>query len=245
MADTFEPAAREPGGAKSTILRLIRPSANTSNPETAALRAEIEGFRLALSIAQDALREERCDKEHWRDEAKCLRQLLAGHEMKPAIINVPEPKAGPRPSWRSRLPPPSSPSRRTARTPKWLQQIIRHHQHLTGGGGGYSPERVMCRRLDYIPDGDADVLVVLTSVLKAPAAQPATVDRPWNVWASGYGDPNGVGSHDTSVRDYGYATGLDYRIAPDVFLETVCRSICPADSEPTEFRCPTSSPVGL
>ena len=61
MADTFETAAREPGGAKSTILRLIRPSANTSNSETAALRAEIEGFRLALSIAQDALREERCD----------------------------------------------------------------------------------------------------------------------------------------------------------------------------------------
>ena len=95
MADTFETAAREPGGAKSTILRLIRPSTNTSNPEMAALRAEIEGFRLALSIAQDALREERCDKEHWRDEAKCLRQLLAGHETKPAIINVPEPKAGP------------------------------------------------------------------------------------------------------------------------------------------------------
>ena len=95
MADTFETAAREPGGAKSTILRLIRPSASTSNPETAALRAEIEGFRLALSIVQDALREERCDKEHWRDEAKNLRQLLSGHEMKPAIINVPEPKALP------------------------------------------------------------------------------------------------------------------------------------------------------
>ena len=95
MADTFETAAREAGGAKSTILRLIRPSANTSNPETATLRAQIEGFRLALSIAQDALREERCDKEHWRDEAKRLRQLLAGPETKPAIINVPEPKAVP------------------------------------------------------------------------------------------------------------------------------------------------------
>ena len=51
-------------------------------------------------------------------------------------------RPAPRPSWRSRLPPPSSPSRRTARTPKWLQQTIRHHQHLTGGGSGYSPERV-------------------------------------------------------------------------------------------------------
>jgi hypothetical protein len=96
MGDTSETAAREAGGAKSTILRLIRPSASTSNLETAALRAEIEGFRLALSIVQDALREERSDKEHWRDEAKSLRQLLSGHEMKPAIINVPDPKALPK-----------------------------------------------------------------------------------------------------------------------------------------------------
>jgi len=142
MADTFETAAREPGGAKSTILRLIRPSANTSNPETAALRAEIEGIRLALSIAQDALREERCDKEHWRDEAKRLRQLLAGHETKPAIINVPEPKAGPEAVLALALAPTVEPEQRTARTPKWLQQPTRHHQHLTGGGSGYSPERM-------------------------------------------------------------------------------------------------------
>jgi len=95
MAETFETAAREAGGAKSTILRLIRSSASASNPETAALRAEIEGFRLALSIVQDALREERCDKEHWRDEAKCLRQLLAGNKTEPPIIEVPEPTAAP------------------------------------------------------------------------------------------------------------------------------------------------------
>jgi hypothetical protein len=93
MADTFETAAREAGGAKSTFLRLIRPSASKSNSETAVLRAEIDGFRLALSIVQDALREERCDKEHWRDEAKRLRQLLAGTQ--PAIINVPQPKTAP------------------------------------------------------------------------------------------------------------------------------------------------------
>jgi outer membrane autotransporter protein len=56
---------------------------------------------------------------------------------------------------------------------------------------------------------------------RAPA-QPAVLDRPWNVWASGYGgrasitgDPNSIGSHDTSVRDFGYAAGLDYRLAPD------------------------------
>jgi hypothetical protein len=77
MADTLEPAVREIGVAKSTILRLIRP-VPTSSPETATLRAEVEGLRLALSIAQDALREERADKQHWREEAKHLRQLLAG-----------------------------------------------------------------------------------------------------------------------------------------------------------------------
>jgi hypothetical protein len=95
MADALGTAAREAGGAKSTILRLIRPSATASNPETAALRAEVEGLRLALSIAQDALREERSDKEHWRDEAKHLRQLLAGHKPKLEIINVPGPEVAP------------------------------------------------------------------------------------------------------------------------------------------------------
>src|SRR5262245_53345941 len=96
MADTFETAAREANGAKSTFLRLIRPSASRSNPETAVLRAEIDGFRLALSIVQEALREERCDKEHWRDEAKRLRQLLAGHVTEPAIIDVAQPKTAPK-----------------------------------------------------------------------------------------------------------------------------------------------------
>jgi hypothetical protein len=70
----------------TSILRLIRPSVAASNPETAALRAEVEGLRLALSIAQEALREERADKDHWRDEAKQMRQLLAGTKPGPEII---------------------------------------------------------------------------------------------------------------------------------------------------------------
>jgi hypothetical protein len=70
----------------AAILRLIRPSALASNPETAALRAEVEGLRLALSLAQEALREERADKEHWRDEVKQLRQLLAASKREPEII---------------------------------------------------------------------------------------------------------------------------------------------------------------
>ena len=89
MADTSATAKRETGGTKS-ILRLIR-STPASNPETGALRAEVEGLRLALSIAQEALREERSDKEHWRDEAKQLRQLLSGQKPEPKIINVAAP----------------------------------------------------------------------------------------------------------------------------------------------------------
>jgi len=70
----------------AAILQLIRPSASASNAETAALRAEVEGLRLALSLAQEALREERADKEHWRDEAKQLRELLAASKREPEII---------------------------------------------------------------------------------------------------------------------------------------------------------------
>jgi hypothetical protein len=90
MADILEAAGREAAGGTRSILRLIRSSPTTS-PETSALRAEVEGLRLALSIAQDALREERSDKEHWREEAKHLRQLLAGGKAKPEIIHVPDP----------------------------------------------------------------------------------------------------------------------------------------------------------
>jgi autotransporter-associated beta strand protein len=88
-----------------------------------------------------------------------------------------------------------------------------------GGGGsamGFAPERSAA-----LPP---DVALAYASVLKEPQAPRglAAVDRPWNIWAAGYGgranisgDPNGVGSHDNSVRDYGYAAGLDYRVAPD------------------------------
>jgi hypothetical protein len=90
MADMVETARREARSTKS-ILRLIR-SSSTANPETAALRAEVDGLRLALSIAQDALREVRCDKEHWREEAKHLRQLIAGAKPKPALMHLPDPQ---------------------------------------------------------------------------------------------------------------------------------------------------------
>jgi hypothetical protein len=47
-------------------------------------------LRLALSIAQDALCEERADKQHWRDEAKHLRELLTGHKPEAEITLAPE-----------------------------------------------------------------------------------------------------------------------------------------------------------
>jgi hypothetical protein len=81
------------------ILRLIRAPAFASNPETAALRAEVEGLRLALSLVQESLREERVDKEHWRDEATQLRGLLAASRREPEVILAAEivPPAAPNP----------------------------------------------------------------------------------------------------------------------------------------------------
>jgi autotransporter-associated beta strand protein len=85
--------------------------------------------------------------------------------------------------------------------------------------------------MGFAPEASArlpsEVALAYASVLKEPAApaQPADASRPWNVWASGYGgratiggDPEKIGSHDASVRDYGYAGGLDYRITPDTTL---------------------------
>jgi outer membrane autotransporter protein len=107
---------------------------------------------------------------------------------------------------------------------KFLRLMLDPFAETRGAGGpgsaiGFAPERSAA----FPPD----VALAYASVLKEPAApaQPALASRPWNVWASGYGgranitgDPNGIGSHDTNVRDYGYAAGLDYRVAPDATL---------------------------
>jgi hypothetical protein len=83
MAETAVSAGREVG---ATILRFMRPSGSAGNSDVAALRAEVDGLRLALTLAQEALREERCDKEHWREEAKQLRELLAAPKREPQVI---------------------------------------------------------------------------------------------------------------------------------------------------------------
>ena len=88
MADTTLGSARR-------VLPLIRPSGPANNPEMVALRAECEGWQLALSLAQEALREERFDEKHWRDEAKHLRELLAAPKREPEIsLAEPVPAAG-------------------------------------------------------------------------------------------------------------------------------------------------------
>jgi uncharacterized protein with beta-barrel porin domain len=59
-------------------------------------------------------------------------------------------------------------------------------------------------------------------VKAVPGAAVLNPDPPrWGVWAAGYGgqtnaagDAFGVGSHDRSVSDAGFATGVDYRVTP-------------------------------
>jgi hypothetical protein len=95
MADTAVSAGREVG---ATILRFMRPSVSASNSDVPALRAEVDGLRLALSLTQEALREERCDKEHWREEAKQLRELLAAPKRESQIILAEPETVSPQPS---------------------------------------------------------------------------------------------------------------------------------------------------
>jgi uncharacterized protein with beta-barrel porin domain len=58
---------------------------------------------------------------------------------------------------------------------------------------------------------------------KAPAG--AADSRRWSIWAAAYGgegningDPNGVGSNNLTTRMAGFATGVDYRVAPDTLV---------------------------
>jgi outer membrane autotransporter protein len=67
-------------------------------------------------------------------------------------------------------------------------------------------------------------LITKSPVYKA-AGWAAPDPRRWGIWAAAYGsqnkttgDPLVVGSHDRSVRTFGYATGLDYRVTPDTVV---------------------------
>ena len=79
---------------------------------------------------------------------------------------------------------------------------------------GFAPERA-----SSVPP---DVALAYDSVLKAP---PLSSGRTWNVWGAAYGgeaningDPTGVGSNNLTTRAGGYATGLDYHVAPDTVV---------------------------
>ena len=67
-----------------------------------------------------------------------------------------------------------------------------------------------------------DVAQAYASVLKAPAA--ASFDQRWRAWGAGFGgssQTNGnsaVGSSNVTASVYGYAAGMDYRVAPDTLL---------------------------
>lgn len=72
----------------------------------------------------------------------------------------------------------------------------------------------------FAPERPRPPLIVKAPVYKGPIGA-APDPRRWSIWGAGYGgqsnaagDVFGVGSHDRSVRTYGFATGLDYRVTP-------------------------------
>ena len=80
-----------------------------------------------------------------------------------------------------------------------------------GDNRGFAPES---------PLPPQSPLIVKAPVYKAPLG-PVPDPRRWGIWGAAYGgqgnaagDPFGVGSHDRSVRTFGFATGLDYRVTP-------------------------------
>ena len=85
----------------------------------------------------------------------------------------------------------------------------------TGSAMGFAPERE-----SQLPTGLASAYAKYT---KAPPMA-AYVPR-WDVWGAAFGgsnttsgDPNVVGSHDTTSRVGGVAAGADYRISPDALI---------------------------
>ena len=71
----------------------------------------------------------------------------------------------------------------------------------------------------------AEVAQAYAAVFKAPPARTPSFERRWSAWGSAFGgynrtngDPAVTGSHDLSARDWGFASGLDYRVGPDTVL---------------------------
>jgi uncharacterized protein with beta-barrel porin domain len=71
----------------------------------------------------------------------------------------------------------------------------------------------------FAPTRPVSPMMPVKATTVTPALNPDP--RPWGVWAAAYGgqtnatgDALGIGSHDRSVSDVGFATGLDYRVTP-------------------------------
>ena len=93
-------------------------------------------------------------------------------------------------------------------------------------GEDFASRRPECggqRASGFAPEQQAgfptDVALAYASAIKAPPKP--SFDPRWTVWGSGFGGSsrtNGnaaVGSNDVTARIYGFASGLDYRIAPN------------------------------
>jgi outer membrane autotransporter protein len=71
----------------------------------------------------------------------------------------------------------------------------------------------------FAPERPRSPLIVKAPVYKASVGV-APEPRPWEIWGAAYGGQNNtsgdlfIGSHDRSSRTWGFATGLDYRVAP-------------------------------
>jgi outer membrane autotransporter protein len=74
--------------------------------------------------------------------------------------------------------------------------------------------------LGYGPDCETRPPAPTRGYFKAPPAAPV-YEPHWTVWGAGYGGGNHtdgdavIGSHDLSARTAGFATGFDYRLAPN------------------------------
>ena len=86
----------------------------------------------------------------------------------------------------------------------------------------FADDRSPVRTLGFAPESRLPAKVASAYASINKAAIRADFDpRRWGIWAAAYGghstaagDPFGAGSHDRSVRTFGYATGLDYQVTP-------------------------------
>jgi uncharacterized protein with beta-barrel porin domain len=89
-------------------------------------------------------------------------------------------------------------------------------------GGGFGPAIGVAPEQQVFPP---EIANAYASVFKAPAGMPVAYAPSMTIWSAAFGgtnntggDPAGVGSHDELSRTGGFASGLDYRLAPGTLL---------------------------